>query len=278
VRERARALLRRVGRGLGVEAPPPQATPRDYYLAASELVRRHAGERSAPDDDLTAAELKVASQNGEDGVVAEILVRLGGPAHRHFVEFGVDTGAEGNCVFLADVLGWHGLFIEGGADGFARLEAKYRPTPVEARRALVTPGNVNDLLAEVPHEFDVLSIDVDGDDLWIWQALTFRPRLVVIEYNAALPSDQVLVQPPDTTPDGTDFFGASLAALVEVAREKGYRLVHCEQTGVNAFFVRDDLGGDWPGRVRPRGPNYHLEAHGHPPDPLGRSYLRSVRV
>ena len=95
------------------------------------------------------------------------------------------------------------------------------------------------------------SIDVDGIDLGIWRALSIaRPRLVVIEYNAALDPAAALVQPlePPREWDGTDFFGASLGALRRVGREKGYRLVHTDVTGVNAFFVREDLAAPFPRR------------------------------
>src|ERR1700730_10617776 len=84
------------------------------YLALDELVRRHAqGNRPAPSpqEPLTRYEHRVFSQNGEDRVLAE-LVRRVGSLSRWFVEFGIESGTQGNCVFLANVLGWSGLFLE----------------------------------------------------------------------------------------------------------------------------------------------------------------------
>jgi hypothetical protein len=96
----------------------------------------------------------------------------------------------------------------------------------------------------------VLSIDVDGNDYWIWEAIeSYRPRIVVIEYNAQLDPARRLVQRLDPSPgayDGSDDFGASLGALRELGERKGYRLAHTELTGTNAFFVRADLTADPP--------------------------------
>jgi hypothetical protein len=128
----------------------------------------------------------------------------------------------------------------------------------------------------VPPEPDVVSIDIDGGDYWVWQALEHRPRVIVIEYNSALSPGERLVQPSDTgTWSGTAFFGASLGALTALGEQKGYRLVHCELAGVNAFFVRTDLTGDFlpADEVQHRGPNYLLTSYGHPADDTGREYL-----
>src|SRR4051794_4517235 len=139
---------------------------------------------------------------------------------------------------------------------------------------MVTPANVEALFAahDVPVESDVLSIDVDGTDYWIWEAVTsYRPRIVVIEYNGALDPSRRLVQPRDHPGwDGTtDYYGASLGALEALAAEKGYRLVHCELTGNNAFFVHDDVPGDYPAAadVPRRTANHWLRGLQHRPDP-----------
>jgi hypothetical protein len=196
---------------------------RATYLALQALGARyaeHAGPAAqAPAaEDLTRHELMVFSQNGEDGVIEAILRHVGAGSAPSFVEFGVETGTEGNCIFLADVLGWPGLFMESDPAHFAALEAKYASRPeVRTVQASVRPENVDGLIgsAGLPDAPTVLSIDVDGIDYWIWRALALRPRLVVIEYNAHLPRDAALVQPlePEMAWDGTDYFGASLEAL-----------------------------------------------------------------
>jgi hypothetical protein len=265
--------------------PAPQANAQGNtatYLAVSELARRYRDDgRSSRSGPLTEFELKCFSQNGEDGVIAEILSRIGARS-AFFIEFGIQSGREGNCVFLADVLGWNGLFIEADQANYAALARKYSETQTVATlREVVTPENIEALFraAEVPEEPAVLSIDVDGQEYWIWETLEhYRPLLLIVEYNAALPAGRQLVQPRGYSDgwDGTDYFGASLDALCALAERKGYRLAHTELAGINAFFVRADVAaGHFPEPERvPRRlePNYRLRGLRNPPDPLGRDY------
>jgi len=252
------------------------ATPRHQtYQAIRELLLRSPATASH----LSAFELKVFSQNGEDGIIAEITRRLGIETG-YFVEFGIETGAEGNCVFLANVLGWRGLFIEGDPALFAELRRKYTFNPrVTTANALMSPENIDEVFRAqaVPDDFDILAIDVDGNDYWVWQGVrTYRPKVVVIEYNAGLDPSKALVQPFQREGwDGTSYFGASLGAMCALAAEKGYRLVYTELAGVNAFFVRVDLAADFPSAdlLPPRFPNYYFGGRGHPEDPLNRRYL-----
>ncbi len=254
---------------------------RAVYDALSRLGARYAAHPGDPaaGGDLTRHELRVFSQNGEDGVIEEILRRIG-IATRTCVEFGIETGIEGNCVFLADVLGWDALFMEGNPDRFSALAGKYRHRPgVQTVQAMVGPQNIDALLAGagMPTELDVLSIDVNGADYWIWKAIErVRPRLVVIEYNSALDPARRLVQPlePAGGWDGTDYFGSSLGALTSLAHAKGYRLVHTDLAGVNAFYVARELAAPFgpEDRVPVRAPNYFLGGRGHPPHEGGRAY------
>jgi hypothetical protein len=229
---------------------------------------------------LEGYEQRRRSQNGEDGVIAEILRRVGAPG-RFFVEFGAEEGREGNCAALAED-GWSGLYLEADAAKFAVLEANWRHRPeVGTRHALVEPETIEALFAEaaVPTEPDVLSIDVDSTDWYLWEALvSYRPRLVVVEYNASLPLDRQLVRPPEQDGwDGTDYFGASLGAFEALGQRKGYALVHTEQRGVNAFFVRHDLlpgtGLPWGGAVQRHRANYYDSGRGHPRDPRNRPWV-----
>jgi glycosyltransferase involved in cell wall biosynthesis len=263
-------------------------TDRSVYLAVSELARRHARVTGIPaaeaptPPELTPFELRAFSQNGEDGVLAEILRRVGAP-ERFFVEFGVESGREGNCVYLADVAGWRGLFMEAGDAYFELLERKYAAQPrIATLCAMVGSENVERLFEQggVPREPDVVSVDVDGQDYWIWEALqSYRPRVVIVEYNSALDPRRRLVQPDDSSWewDGTEYYGASVGALQLLGERKGYRLVHTDLSGVNAFFVRSDLTGDAfpdPEAVALRGvPNYYQSGYRHPTAKTGSRYL-----
>ena len=240
---------------------------RGIYPSLAELVERYGG-----GPDLTAYELRVFSQNGEDGVLAEILRRIGA-GERNFAEFGVQDGSEGTTVFLAQVMGWSGAYLEADDGAYEALARRFSANPrVRTVHAAVEPGNVEALFAQagVPEELDVLSIDVDGNDYWIWRALQrFRPRVVVIEYNGDLDPATPHVMPytPGYEWDHSSGYGASLAALEALGEEKGYTLVHTELAGVNAFFVRSDLAGDLPSgaAVPRRSANHALMGLGHPP-------------
>ena len=255
---------------MGPEADPYQAArflTDCYPTLTSPSFERSPATRRRP---LGHSEYRVRSQNGEDGVLAEMLSRVG-PRHRTFVEFGIEDGSEGNCVFLADWCGWQGLFIEADADKFLRLEQKYGPTGrVRTRHSLVTPDNINGLLrdAALPYDLDVLSIDIDGDDYWVWSAINqISPRIVVIEYNSSFARHDSLVQPRGHGVwNSTNAFGASIGALVGLARTLGYALVHTDLAGVNAFFVRSDFLESFPEAHSPliHGPNYFLASRGHP--------------
>jgi hypothetical protein len=254
----------------------------DMPAAAAAALRRH--QLAPPVEpaflDLAPYELRACSQNGEDGAIAEIFARIG-TTNRFFVEFGIETGVEGNSVFLADHAGWEGLFIEGDPNFYAALSAKYAGHPrIATRHSFVLPGNVEALFDEagVPPELDLLNIDVDGTDFFIWRALErYRPRVLVIEYNASLDPARKLVQPyaEGRGWDGTNWFGSSVGALRALGEEKGYRLVHTDTAGVNAFFVRADVAGAFPApdAVVAHPPNYEYTGRAHPADPARRPYL-----
>lgn len=256
----------------------------------SGLPRKRDPENRRRDGDLRAFERRVFSQNGEDGILEEILRRIGVET-KHFVEFGAETGGECNCARLVFEEHWRGLFIDGTPNNFARLRDRYRPyKSVRCVLAWVTSQNVEDLFttSEIPLNFDVLSIDIDGNDYWVWSAIKrWLPRVVVIEYNASHrpPRKWVMKQNPNHQWDGTNYFGASLASLARLGKQKGYVLVATNSTGVNAFFVREDLVTNEkflnPGVVHYlySSPQYGPHRGGHPPwNPWKKRVIRRQRL
>lgn len=194
---------------------------------------------------------KVYSQHDEDGIIQEIFRRIG-TAGRNFVEFGVETGVECNTAKLL-IEGWSGLWIEANAQSCKAISSIFEVFLKDRRLALqqsmVTAENINRLIenAGLKGEIDLLSIDIDFNDYWIWKAVdVVSPRVVVIEYNAGLrpPLSVTVPYQPNRSADGTNFFGASLEALVRLGQAKGYRVVGCNISGSNAFFVRSDLCAD----------------------------------
>jgi len=211
--------------------------------------------RRPPYDDprhLAPYGYKIFSESDEDGIINEIFRRIG-VEDRTFFEFGVGNGGQNNTVNLL-VQGWRGFWIEGSPDNMrvisTRLAAYIRAGELKALQAFITRDDINQLISRlgVPESLDLLSIDIDGNDYWVWEAMErISPRVVVIEYNATLrpPHSVVMEYKDDYVWDGTSYFGASLVALEKLGRAKGYSLVGCNFTGVNAFFVRNDLLGDF---------------------------------
>jgi hypothetical protein len=200
---------------------------------------------------LARHERKVYSQFGEDGVLQEVFRRVG-TTNRSFVEFGVEGGLENNTAYLL-LQGWSGLWIEAVPAYVEAIRAGFAPLlrtgQLSVRGSAVTAENVERLFAEagVPAEPDLLSIDIDGNDYWVWKSVTrYAPRVVVVEYNATFPppTEWVMAYDPGYAWDGTVTFGASLEAVVRLGAAKGYALVGCSLGGANAFFVRQDLAGD----------------------------------
>ena len=193
------------------------------------------------------------SEHEEDGITVALFRRVGAATHR-FVEIGAGVNG-GNCGFLAKELGWTGLMVDIDPDRVARLQRRFAPA-VAVAQAQVTRENVNDLIAShgLAGDIDLLSIDIDGIDYWVWEQLTAcRPRVVIVEYNPFLGADRAVTVPYDPAFNRHRFdvprsayYGASLPALVKLGTRKGYRLVLVEPRGVNAFFVREDTAADVP--------------------------------
>lgn len=194
---------------------------------------------------------KVYSQNDEDGIVHEIFKRIG-TTNKIFIEFGVQNGLECNshCLFH---MGWSGLWIEGSPKSCEQVKRLFKSVVNNGRlkviNSFITKDNINNIIkgAGYSGEIDLLSIDIDGNDYHVWEAIDeVTPRAVIIEYNAKFPPDCEWVMPykSDYVWDGSDKQGASLKSYELLGIKKGYTLVGTNFNGINAFFVRSDLIGD----------------------------------
>lgn len=189
-----------------------------------------------PIDNINNFEKKIYSQNGEDGIIEAIFNKIG-TTNKYFVEFGVKEGTECNTRLLREKE-WDGLWMDN--DGYGNLLTK---------KEFITAENINELFKKynVPENFDLLSIDIDFNDYWVWKAIEgYFPRVVIIEYNASiLPTQSLTVKyEPTRMFDETNYFGASLLAYAKLADKKGYTLVGCDNNGVNAFFVKKEVVKD----------------------------------
>ncbi len=205
--------------------------------------------------DFRDAEFRVYSQWGEDGIIQHLIRRIPG-IDPSFVEFGVEDYRESNTRFLLVNNNWRGLILDAAAAQLdtVRKSKMYWQQSLTAVTAFITRDNINQLISEAGFrgELGILSVDIDGNDYWVWKAIDcVRPAIVVAEYNAVLGCDLPLTIPYDPSFDRTTahfshiYYGASLTALHALGEQKGYALVASNSAGNNAFFVRRDLIGSW---------------------------------
>jgi hypothetical protein len=191
---------------------------------------------------------KIFSQHEEDGIIIEIFNRIG-TTNKTFVEFGCGDGMENNTYALL-FQDWNGLWIDGSPKNINKIREGL-PRTIESGQlhvieSFITKDNINALISRhiKTEEIDLLSVDIDGNDYFVWDAITcVKPRVLIIEYNAkfAPPVRYCMDYDPSHMWDYTDHGGVSLKFIEEKAAEKGYALVGCNLSGANAFFVRSDL-------------------------------------
>lgn len=229
--------------------------------------------------DLSIYDQGLYSQNGEDGIVAALFKYIK-PTSRFCVEFGAYDGVTGSNTYLLRLQGWGALLLDRG----------YEIPEMNLHKEHITAENITQLFDkyQVPHNLDLLSIDIDYNDFYVWKAIDvkYQPAVVLIEYNSSLlpTEDKVVKYRPFYIGDGTNYFGASILALYKLGRSKGYSLVYADKIGVNLFFVRDDLIKQHHLHFKDmndveklyRRPSYGKGPDGgHKPDPKKRDYLTS---
>ncbi len=200
---------------------------------------------------LHEAEFCAFSQWGEDGIIDWLVERLPGISNS-FIEFGVENYRESNTRLLLQMRNWRGLVMDGSQahiDDIRSQNIHWRHD-LTAKCAFIDRDNINRLLVDAGFQGEVglLSVDIDGNDYWVWQAIdVVSPAIVVCEYNAVLGDLHALTVPYQADFQRTRahhsnlYFGASIRALVNLGRAKGYTFVGTTSTGCNSFFVRNDL-------------------------------------
>ncbi len=199
------------------------------------------------------------SQNEEDGILLYIFSMIG-MKNRTFVEICAGDGMECNTTNLTVHHGWTGLLVDGDPANILKAKQFYNHIaqtliwPPKIVQKWVTAENINSLIQEngLTGEIDLLSIDVDGMDYWLWKAVdVIQPRVVVIEINNRLGSEKKLTVPykedfqTEVTAAGSEYGGASISALTSLGKEKGYRFVGTNKICTNGFFIRDDIEHPW---------------------------------
>jgi len=207
---------------------------------------------AVPVPSLQETGFRIFSQFEEDGKLLFIFAAMG-IASGTFVDIGAADGINSNCANLVLNFGWRGVFIDGNPDNIRRGQAFYSQLldtwayPPRFIHAMVTRENINDVLrrADIPSDIDLMSIDIDGNDYWVWDAIDcITPKVVIIETHIefglrsiVVPYDKNYVYPGKHP----DYHGASPTAMMKLANKKGYRLVGSNDYGFNTIYIRKGL-------------------------------------
>ena len=220
-------------------------------LLGKQLINSIRTAKKTPER-LADVGFKVFSQWDEDGIIQYLISKV--PIiNKVFVEFGVEDYRESNTRFLLVNDNWKGLIMDSDPSHIRRIKSRdiYSRHDLVAVQALVTRENINSLIGNygITGDIGLLSIDIDGIDYWVWEAMNvITPRIVICEYNSVFGSHEAITIPYNEKFQRTAahhsnlYFGASLKALCLLARKKGYKFVGSNIAGINAFFVREDVG------------------------------------
>lgn len=255
----ANAALRRVGRGL-MEIPLREAVREAACCSPSLKVAQvqlfthyQTLARQGALPSIFDTGFRVYSQFEEDGLLLFLFAVIGIKS-KTFIDVGAGDCILSNCANLAVNFGWHGLFIDGNPAKIERGRKYYASHPdtglfpPKFSCAMVKRENINQIIEEAGFcgEVDLLSIDIDGNDYWIWDALeVVAPRVVIIETHVEFGLRNIVVPyAPDYVYPGRhpDYLGASPVAVVKLAEKKGYRLVGANRFGFNTIYVKHEEG------------------------------------
>lgn len=202
-------------------------------------------------DNPKEAEFRVSSQWGEDGIIQFLVQRI--PIqNKVFIEFGVQDYTESNTRYLLQNNNWAGLVMDGDPANIKSIvgDPVYWRFNLKALCAFIDRDKINDLILNqgIKGDIGLLSIDIDGNDYWVWEAIDcVQPRIVIVEYNSLFGPTARVTVPYDPKFIRTRahysnlFWGASIAALHDLGQRKGYSLVASNTAGNNVFFVHNDL-------------------------------------
>lgn len=201
-------------------------------------------------ENLSEVEFQVFSQFGDDGIIQYLIEKLP-MINKTFIEFGVENYAEANTRFLLINNYWSGLVMDGDATNIEYIKKGqiYSFYDLRAIQCFITKDNINDVLKSsgFKKEIGILSIDIDGNDYWVWDAIKeFEPQIIICEYNSLFGFEDPITIPYKSefvrgVASPLNFYGTSLNAACLLAKERGYFFIGCNSAGNNAYFINEKL-------------------------------------
>lgn len=199
---------------------------------------------------LSDVEFRVFSQFGDDGIIAWLSSVLPLP-NKTFIEFGVEDYKESNTRFLLVSKYWSGLVIDGSPDNIRTVKSEQISTfyDLQAECSFITTSNINNIIesARFHEDVGILSVDIDGNDYWVLEAITcIRPIILIVEYNALFGFEHPYTIPyNDSFVRGNELpfqcYGTSLKSVFDMASCRDYSFIGCNSAGNNAYFIRNDF-------------------------------------
>lgn len=248
-------LIGKIKKSLGLDVVGRRLRKLEQSNEALQIILgKVLSEMNKPNSDFNSSHFKIFSQFGDDGLIQYLCDRIE-IRKKIFVEFGVENYRESNTRFLLFNNNWKGLVMDGDPDNINQIikSEYYWKFDLTAKAEFVTKNNINQLLLEngFQGEIGLLHIDIDGNDYWIWRELSVvDPDIVIIEYNANFGIERSITIPYQEDFQRTKahfsnlYWGSSIRALYNLADEKGYAFIGCNDGGNNAYFVKREKIGD----------------------------------
>jgi len=213
-------------------------------------IQAHINSQKEYINNISEVEFSVFSQWGDDGIIQYLINKIEIP-NKTFIEFGVENYKESNTRFLLINNNWSGYIIDGSKEHINYIKKDNISWACElyAEASFITAENINDLLKkpDFDPEVGLLSIDIDGNDYWVWKAIhVINPIIVIVEYNSLFGVNNAWTVPYDPNfvkyekHSSIIYYGCSVKALCLLAEEKNYVFIGCNSKGNNAYFIRKD--------------------------------------
>jgi hypothetical protein len=225
---------------------------RSLLLKAKALMSSNLWRSREDNFDLTSKEFRVFSQWGDDGII-QYLIRELNIENKNFIEFGVGNYYESNTHFLLVNDNWSGFIIDGSQKcmDIVRDNPFFWRYDLSLKTAFINKENINDLLLESNFEkIGLLHIDLDGNDYWVLDSIDmdkYSPDILILEYNSNFGPDRSITVPYDplfsciNAHYSGQYFGASISALDNLAKQKGYYFIGSNSAGNNAYFLKNEF-------------------------------------